>query len=101
MNRGVNEIMANIMLLAKEINDKTSYCTFLRYSGHCDNLNIEITHSKEKFGQRIILEDQYGISLREDHLLKMESMLKGILSSGEIDYSILEQLPWDMASHLK
>lgn len=101
MNRGVNEIMANIMLLTKEINDKTSYCTFLKYSGHCDNISITIARNKEDFNHRIILEEQYGISLEEDYLLKVESMLQGILSNGEIDHSILEKHPWDMAFCLK
>lgn len=49
----VNRLVKEIFGLAVEINSKTEYCVFVRFSGHVNQLEVEIARSKSDWEDKV------------------------------------------------
>ncbi len=100
------KLILEIMALAYLVNEHTEYCIFIRYSGHVDSLDIQITENKERYNTTVC-ESEFKTHFHNLYDFKKETednylawlkakkeTLKDILDYGEIDYS-------DMTEHIE
>src|SRR5690348_14820637 len=89
----IDKLLAEIFLLAFKINSETQYCVFVRYSGHVDNLSIEVRESKKRYNERVC-DSETNIARSENPIKRLEKVittLRGILESKEVDTSEMEE----------
>lgn len=91
-----DKIILEVMGLGYLINRTTDYCVFVDYSGHVDNMRIEICESKSRYNDQVAFSNfkcGYLETLTEtmqdpNGWLKMKrDMLKEIAAKGEVDTS--------------
>lgn len=92
-----NLLVLEIMMLGFAIDRHTPYCVFVDYSGHVENLRVEIRKSKEQYTVDVVLTEMYieGEYATGDPLAyykKKRDILKGILEAGEVDTSAFEEI---------
>ena len=51
------KLLGEVMALAYLVNANTEYCTFVRYSGHTEDLSVDICQGKDAAGRDIKLHD--------------------------------------------
>jgi hypothetical protein len=78
--------------LAMKVQETTEYCVFIRFSGHINNLEIEIRKSKKAYQTRII-DSEFetgGLFVTDERFEKRYQEIRGflvdILKKGKIDY---------------
>lgn len=93
----VNEktrLMAEIVLLAMQVQEKTSHAVFVRFSGHVDSMNIEIAQSKENYSNKLAESNFYTKEDSVDRLKEVKETLLRFLDEGfsteGLDYWIEE-----------
>lgn len=89
------KIILDIMRLAYLVQELTEYCVFIRYSGHVDQLQIQICKSKIGW-EETVMESEFATAYKswrdkdEDpmkaELLSRREVLEQILEDGSIDY---------------
>lgn len=88
------DVAMKMLHLAYLVQAETDYCVFIRYSGHVNNLEIEIAESKERWQNKILQADVYDaysvlVKDRPSWLASMEakvSVLERIIRENEIPY---------------
>lgn len=88
------DIVIKMLHLAYLVQAETDYCVFIRYSGHVNNLEIEIAESKERWQNKVLQTDVYDAYsiLVKDHpswkasMLAKVAILERILRENEIPY---------------
>lgn len=86
-------LMAEVILLAMQVEEKTGHAVFVRYSGHVDHLEIDIRESKENYHKEIASSGFYTKGDDERTIEKLKSVkrnLIGFLEDGEVDQDKLE-----------
>ena len=92
----VNEktrLMAEVMLLAMQVEDKTGHAVFIRYSGHVGHLEIDIRESKEHYQKEIASSGFYTNGDDERTIEKLKSVkrnLIGFLEDEEVNQDKLQ-----------
>jgi hypothetical protein len=78
--------------LAMKVQETTEYCVFIQFSGHVNNLEIDISKSKKNYKDRVI-ESEFrtdGPYVTKEHFERRYKEIKGflvnILKKGKIDY---------------
>ena len=88
-------LVGEIMTLASMVNQFTKFCAFVRFSGHVDQISVDIASSKEEFTETKVSGSAYTGSDEDDDRYSIETLnklkyrLKKILRENEIDYSKL------------
>jgi len=54
-----DKLICEIIQLAYLVNEHTEFCTFIRFSGHVDSIDIEIRASKENWQSEILRTEFY------------------------------------------
>lgn len=96
-----NSLMIQIMMYAYLYHDSDAneHCVFIRFSGHVDNMEIEVAESKERYNNKLCGSDIYPIyqdySKKEPdnpniHLKAQRDVLKRLLDENEIPYDEME-----------
>jgi len=87
------QLVLRIMRLAYLVHENTSYCAFIRYSGHVDELQVEIRRSKDIWQEKLFqveLVDHYterkNEGSRYPQLDATVALLENILRDGRIDF---------------
>lgn len=79
------KLLGEVMTLAYLVNANTDYCVFVRYSGHVEDLSLDICKGKDKEGSLIKIHDfDFYIDGKHGHnsekmLLETKSILEGYL----------------------
>lgn len=89
-----NKMMIEIMALAYLVQVHTDYAVFIRYSGHIDNLEIEIVESADRYQNKIASSEFYTEKYHQDDLgwwkAKRDHLLK-IIETGDVDVSEMNE----------
>jgi hypothetical protein len=80
------KLTSEIMTLAYMVNETTEYCTFLRFSGHVNNVEITIAKSRKDYLDKIVTSDFKPNGNIERLQSAKETLLK-ILKEKNIDVS--------------
>lgn len=89
------KLMAEVMLLAMQVQEETGHAVFIRFSGHVDSINIEITESQDNWQNKLAdstfsTKSEYTI----ERLEKVKETLLGFLEEGvdteQLDYWVEE-----------
>ena len=89
------KLMAEVMLLAMQVQEETGHAVFVRFYGHVDAMNIEIAQSKENYDDKLAESNFYTDEEGSvDRLKKVKETLLGFLEDGvdteQLDYWIEE-----------
>jgi len=83
-------LITEILYLSLLVNSHTDYCVFIRFSGHVDQLEVEICKTKERY-QDIVARDGFNYKkVSEKELKSIQDQLTSILNDGEINYDELD-----------
>jgi len=88
-----NKLIAELVLLSMEVQEKTGHAVFVRFYGHVETMDIEIAKSKDDYIEKIASSD---FSTKGEHGIKrlkeVKKTLLGFLENGinkeELDYWI-------------
>lgn len=92
MNK-INSLLAEVNNLAIKVQEVTDHAVFIRFSGHVDQLEIEIAESKENYSNKLVTYQIYTDREEEKttkELARVKSKLEAIVADGEIDFSKLK-----------
>lgn len=80
------KLTSEIMTLAYMINETTEYCAFLRFSGHVDDVEIDIAKSKKDYLKSIVTSG-FGTKSSIGRLQTVKETLLEILKEKNVDVS--------------
>lgn len=84
-----NRMIQELIGLAMKVHYETDYCVFVRFSGHVDNIVIEIRESKKSWQEEIVSGEFYTSKNWEKRMYQryenIRSVLLEILETGEFD----------------
>jgi lipopolysaccharide biosynthesis glycosyltransferase len=83
--------VAELMMLATLINEKTEYCTMVDFSGHVNSVRFRVRKSKENYKEQIFNSDFYVDRLTEERYQQIKDKFIEILKTKEIDLSDLDK----------
>lgn len=85
---GKAKLVQEVIFLAMTVQEETSHCVFVSFSGHVENMSISIRESKEDYKERIC---DCNISLDSEcaleRLQEVKMKLLGFLEAGEVNTS--------------
>jgi hypothetical protein len=78
------KLVAEIMYLSVLVNANTDLCVFVRYYGHVDGIDLDISESKENCKARVF--DDYTYGLKTEKLESFRNHLTQILDEHNVPY---------------
>jgi hypothetical protein len=92
-----DQYIIEIMILGHLIQTRTDYCVFIRYSGHCDHLEVEVRESKKNW-QKKMFEAEFYTKYKEyceasvafPNIRARIYVLKQILDTNDIPFNMLD-----------
>jgi radical SAM superfamily enzyme len=92
------KLVMQIMSLAYAVHENTSYCVFICFSGHVDDLEIDIRESKERWQNKVCKAERYTAYKHYRNkgemyadLKSIRDVLKEILQTNDIPYTSMER----------
>jgi hypothetical protein len=87
-------LLGEIQTLAYMVNAFTEYCVFVRFSGHVDQIEVDVARTKSDYLDKVVNGQTYLSQDSSDEknmirLRKIKTELRKILRKNKVDYSRL------------
>lgn len=82
--QSISALLAQVMYLANEANEKTDKCVFVRLAGHVNWLEVSVAESKENYGHELFNEIIPLKHYNKSQLKDIASKLQNLIDNDEI-----------------
>lgn len=84
--------LAELISLSMKVQEETTYCVFIHFSGHVDKIKIDVCKSKNDYLDIVITgefytHERYDEGHFDKRYLEVKSVLVSILENGEVDFN--------------